>query len=247
MSAMPSRALRLGRRRAGESGMTLIELMVGLIVMTILSTMVLMGWFSLSRSYSFSISSNNARDDARLAMSRMAREIRDAERQQTVAEPQIVRARARWVEFYSTFNVAGNTSPTMAPRLVMYRLYSDGELWRFEDVDGVDGISGVSVGTSTEPWPANTWDLVEQTTGEGATLLISHVVNDVVPSASNPTALFRYGYYENDGTLVRDTNVYGNDSRSRIVSVEIHLLVDLNPAHSPIYADLLTTAELRNH
>jgi prepilin-type N-terminal cleavage/methylation domain-containing protein len=239
-------SLRVPRSRSGEAGMTLVELMIGLIIMSILSTMVLMGWFALSRSYSYSISSNNARDDARGAMSRMARELRDAERHQSVAEPQIVRARARWVEFYSTFNEAGNTSPTLAPHLVMYRLYPDGELWRFEDRDG-DGIENVSMGGSTEPWPANSWLVGEQLNGEGATLMIPHVVNDVVTSPSNPTPLFRYGYYETDGSLVQDSNVYGNDNRSRIVSVEIHLLVDLNPSHSPIYADLLTTAELRNH
>jgi hypothetical protein len=28
--------------------------------------------------------------------------------------------------------------------------------------------------------------------------------------------------------------------------VEIRLIVDLNPAHSPVYADLITTAQIRN-
>ena len=235
------------RSLRGQRGITLVELLIGLVIMSIISTMVLMGWFSLTSSYSYSVSSNNSRDMARQSLARMARELRDAERNQTVAGPQIARARARWVEFYTTFNEAGNTSPSLAPHLVMYRLYSNGELWRFEDRNENNVIDDVSVGTTSEPWPNNPWSLTEQTVGEGGTLLLEHVVNEVVPSAANPTPLFRYSYYGSDGSLVQDNNVYGDDNRSKIVSVEIHLLVDLNPQHSPIYADLQTTAQLRNH
>jgi hypothetical protein len=38
----------------------------------------------------------------------------------------------------------------------------------------------------------------------------------------------------------------GDTNRGAIMAVQIHLLVDLNPGHSPAYIDLLTTAQPRN-
>jgi hypothetical protein len=35
-------------------------------------------------------------------------------------------------------------------------------------------------------------------------------------------------------------------NRGSVIAVQIHLLVDLNPRHSPVYIDLVTTAQLRN-
>ena len=75
-SGVPVSALSSLRRRARDQrGLTLTELLIGMVVTGILSTMVLAGWFALSRSYSFSLSSNNAREDGRQTISRMAREI----------------------------------------------------------------------------------------------------------------------------------------------------------------------------
>ena len=72
------------------------------------------------------------------------------------------------------------------------------------------------------------------------------VVNDKVPSTGSPTPLFRYSYYRDDGVLVQDTTVLGAANRRKVVSVQFNLLVDLNPARSPIYTEFQTTAQLRN-
>ena len=77
-------------------------------------------------------------------------------------------------------------------------------------------------------------------------MLVKDVVNDKVPSVASPTPLFRYSYYGDDGVLVQDTTVVGAANRRKVVSVQFDLLVDLNPAHSPIYTEFLTTAQLRN-
>ncbi len=235
-----------GKRRA-QSGMTLVELLIGMTVTTVLTAMILVSWFALSRSYSYSIQSSEARDNARFALSRMAREIRDAENNPAVSETAIRRARARWIEFYTTFNESGNTDPTSTPHLVMFRLYPDQELWRYEDTDGSGTIANVS--ESVSDWPGlNVLNVSEQANGEGARMLCDHIVNDIVPSKTDPTALFEYARYDTTGSLYLEPVVLGNnaDNRQAIVSVQIHLLADVNPARSPTYADLQTTAQLRN-
>jgi prepilin-type N-terminal cleavage/methylation domain-containing protein len=229
-----------------ERGMTLIELLIGMTIMTVLTTMILMGWFSLSRSYSFTVASSDARDSGRQALSRMAREIRDAETNPSAAETSIVRARARWIEFYTTFNLAGSSSATTAPRLVLYRLYPNGQLWRFQSQPGETAIANVSL--NDNGWPSsNNFALDERLNGEGAMLMVDHAVNDSVPSSSSRTALFEYEQYGASGNVTLSPTVTGTASRAGIVAVQIHLLVDLNPSRAPVYADFQTTAQLRNN
>lgn len=231
-------------REDRQSGMTLIELLISMIIMSVITAMVLVSWFALSNSYSYSVSSSEARDTAREATARLEREIRDAESVSTTTEAALIRARPRTIVISTTFNIAGNASPSTVPHLVMYRLYPGGELWRFSDANGNGVIEGVDM--NADGWPGNPNLVGEQTAGEGARLLVKHVVNDKVPSATNPTPLFHYSYYRDDGELVQDTTVLGATSRRKVVSVQFNLLVDLNPAHSPIYTEFQTTAQLRN-
>lgn len=232
------------RRESAQRGMTLVELLVGMIIMSIITAMILVTWFALSRSYSHSATSNKARDLAREATARLERETRDAQSDPTTTEAALIHARARTIVVSTTFNRAGNEAPSTIPRLVMYRLYPNGELWRFFDADGDGAIAGVD--TSVDDWPANPYATAEQATGEGGRLLVKNVVNDRVPSTTSPTPLFHYSYYEIDGSLVQSTTVIGAADRRRVVSVQFNLLVDLNPTHSPIYTEFQTTAQLRN-
>jgi len=188
-------------------------------------------------------------------MSRMEREIRDAENRRDIAEVAILRARPWFVVLYTTFNKDGNDFLGTKPRLVMYRLYSDGELWRYHDADGDNILElrpGVSMEYTNETWPGLSSNTTERVTGEGAQLMTDDVVNMKVssvsglPSTTNPTPLFRYSYYNTDGSLSLDYSVTGTNYRQRIKSVEIHLLVDTNPEQSPVYTNLKTTAQLRN-
>lgn len=218
----------LPERLRGQRGMTLVELLVGIIVMGILSTLLLLTWFSLNNSYSFSVRSYEARDNARLAVSRMEREIRDMQGPRNGA-PAVQRANADWIAFYTTFNEVGNSDPELAPHLVAYRLYADGTLWRFED-----GTDGASYLTS------------EQAKGAGATLVLKNLVNataklpEVVP-------LFRYSsVVDEKGTIGFVDDVGDINARRAILGVQTHLMVDLNPGKAPIYVDFTTLAQLRN-
>ena len=237
--------LKHKRRRGGQqSGMTLVEVLVGMMIMSVITVMILVTWFALSRSYSYSATSNKTRDHAREALARMEREVRDAQINPDTSETALIRARPLTVVVSTTFNIAGNSDPGMVPRLVMFRLYPDGELWRFYDANNSGAIDNVDM--NSDDWPGNANPAAEQVNGEGARLLVKNVVNDKVPSTASPTSLFSYSYYEADGDLVQDTRVLGTENRRRVVSVQINLLVDLNPAHSPIYTELQTSAQLRN-
>lgn len=248
MSGRRTAALAGIRSAGGQRGMSLVELLVGMAIMGVITAMLLMSWFALSRSYSFSMQSNRARDDARQALSRMAREIRDAENPPAIVsttEVAIVRARARWIQFYTTFNAADAANPFSTPRLVMYRLYPDGELWRFADVNKNGTILNVAIPGVQDPWQLYTYNVAEQLSGEGAMLMCKNVINNSVPSVSNPTPVFMYSRYLSNGSLQLDPVVYSPD-RKEIVAVQIHMLVDINPKRAPTYVDLVTTAQLRN-
>jgi len=232
-------------RGRDQRGITLIELLAALSISLVISTLILISWFALSGSYANTTKRGKTGDWARVTSARMVREIRDTEQPPpTIAEVGLVRARPYYIVVYTTFNKDGNASAGTPPRLVMYRLYSDGELWRFHDADGDGSIDGVNI--TLESWPTITFPLAEQQTGEGAQLMVSDVVNGTTPSVASPTALFRYTGYDDDGTFVTATDVRGTTERSHIRAVEINLLLDMNPGKSPVYTHLRSTAQLRN-
>ena len=233
-----------GRSR-GQRGITLIELLAAMTISLVISSLILVSWFALSGSYANTTKRGKTGDWARVTTARMVREIRDVEQPPpAIAEVGIVRARPYYVVLFTTFNEAGNTSAALPPRLVMYRLYSNGELWRFHDADGSGSIAGVDI--TLESWPTITFPLDERTTGEGGQLMVENVVNGSNPSPDAPTALFTYASYDDDGTFDTAIDVRGTSERAQIRAAEINLLLDMNPGKSPVYAHLRATAQLRN-
>jgi type II secretory pathway pseudopilin PulG len=232
----------MSRRASDTRGMSLVELLLAMSVSLVITAMILVSWFALSRSYASTTKREKASDTTRFAMARMVREIRDVEQPPatvTSTEVAVVRARPYYVEVYTTFNRPGNQFADVKPRLVMYRLYSDGELWRFQDLDDPsDGIQGVAESAESG------FSLTEQTDGEGAQFMAANVVNETATSPA--TSLFTYIYYNDDGTLARVSDLRGTLNRAKIRAVEINLLLDLNPGKSPVYTHLRTTAQLRN-
>jgi hypothetical protein len=245
-----SRRLRLLSRRAARTagdqhGVTMLELLMAASISVILGGMIIATWWALTDSYASTVKRNKAIDSSRLAVARMEREIRDAEQPPaslTETEVAIMRARPYYIVLYTSFNKEGNEDYTSTPpRLVMYRLYSNNELWRFQDLDTPrDGIQNVDI-TLEDSFP-----LAEQDYGEGAQLMLSNIVNLETPDTSSPTPVFTYIYYNTIGGLDSANDVRGIDNRSRIRSVELNLLVDLNPGKSPVYTHMRTTAQLRN-
>jgi prepilin-type N-terminal cleavage/methylation domain-containing protein len=251
-----SAATNIRARLRSERAVTLLELLVVLIIASIVSTMVLMTWFALQKSFATTSTSDNQRDTARQAMAHLVREIRDTEAISSSTECAVVRSRAWWIEFTTTFNEAGNSNPSLTPHLVLYRLYQDGTLWRFEDVNLDGAIANVDLNVNDPAVPTRgagpSFNRQEETTGEGRQLISRNITNASVPyRGTNPanngtTALFEYSYVDDNGAYQLDPYVYQTDNRSRILGVQIHMLVDLNPERAPVYADLLTTVQLRN-
>ena len=76
-------------------------------------------------------------------------------------------------------------------------------------------------------------------------MLARDVVNKSVPSTASPTAIFTYGYRDGSGNFTTATTVT-SVNLTKIISVQIHLIVDANLAHAPSHADLQTTVRPRN-
>jgi len=108
-----------------QAGLTLIELLVVIVIGTVLSGALLLTWFSLNRSYSFTVRSSNAQDFARDSVARMGRELRDAEPKG--ADLAIVYADSDEISFTTTFNEQGNESRLVEPVLTRYHYVWDAE------------------------------------------------------------------------------------------------------------------------
>ena len=206
------------RTRESQAGISLIELLVSIIILSIVTTMVIMSWTSLQNSYSSTVKGADARNTARDAMERMRREIRDI--QSPVGQTGgITQAGANEIRFTTAFNDPGANGDG---RILLTRYY-----YSFD-------------GSKTP----DQWRLFRQRdtnndgsfTGDPTTVIARNVVNGVVPSAGSPTPVFEY--FGVDGTA---TSVL-----TEIATVQIRVISDLNPTHSPTYFDLVTTVQPRN-
>lgn len=214
---------RLAHR--SQSGITLIELLVSIIVMGILSTMIIGTWITLTNAYSFNSHSNTQRDFARQAISRMAREIRDAQAPLDGSTGTALKAvTSNQIQFYSTFNTAGAPDPASTPQLTRFILRG-GTIYR--EKPGPDGVfsTGPAVGD------------------EVSSPLIGNVVNaDLLPAAKD---VFTYYFYNLSGTLVPSSSSV-LPTPGVVQAIGINLYVDENPGRSPNYMDISTTVKPRN-
>lgn len=213
---------RFSRRR--QSGMTLVELLVAMLIMGILSAMIIGGWVTLTKAYSSTSRSNRQRDFANQAIARMAREIRDAQKIPAGTSAAFVRAYPSEIRFYSTFNTSTADNPTTTPRLTRFILKANpgtpdvGTIYR--ELSGTDGL----------------FDTTDD---------ISHrVVGDVVNLRTGDELFTYHAIDPLTGSMLQGmTTLVPAD---RIQTVSILLQVDLNPGKSPNYMDIETTVEPRN-
>lgn len=231
------RAVALHRRRGGDAGLTLVELVVSIGVLAVVSAMILVTWFALQDSYSFTSRSAKQREHARDAMSRMVREIRDSGgRTGGAAGSGIALATATRINFRSAFNDAeaanvgsdgSGDGPAYLPPLGGFYYEWDesrgyGTVYRWRDTDESDSRT-----------PADRVDV-----------LVEHVVNGETP-------VFEYTCLNtgSQASLPIGSPYTTTDPAdlTTIVSVQIHLRVDLNPGNSPEFLDLTSTAQPRNH
>ncbi len=206
------------KRHAGQRGLTLVELLISMAIMGVISTMLLVVWFSLQDSYAFTSRSDKSREFARDAAARMTREIRDIQAQAGVNAVVLAEADEFW--FYSAFNLP-NQLPTDKPRATRYTYDSaTNTIYRQRD---------------------RSTDANQSPIDEPKVAVATNVVNDEVSS----TPVFTYVVYDGLGNQVRSTSVTGA-AKQAILSVEIRVITDLNPGKSPNYFDLRTAAQPRN-
>lgn len=207
-----------------QAGLTLIELLVAISIMTIVSGMIITTWWALQSSYAHTSKSARAQETARDTMSRMVREIRDAQGQpagaQFAGHPPIQYATADEIRFTTAFNDPG----TGAGRILLIRYWYDSgdkKIYRQRDTN--------QNGTFDED--------------DRKDVLAVDIVNGEVPSSGDPTPLFQYQYLDAYGTVQSATSAADT---SKIRTVEIHIIADLDPGRSPQYMDLISTAQPRN-
>jgi len=216
-----------------EHGITLVELLVAMIVLGVVTTLLLVSWTSLQKSYAHSVKSNNARAEARDAMARMSREIRDAQPAAITSPPSspFTQAGPYEVTFYSAFNSSGvRADGSGMGALRLTRIYLD--------------TSG-GAAQKRIVWQRDTNDSGSFDGADRTIVLARDVVNSSVPSVGSPTPVFTYGYRDASGEYQATTSVPSADLGT-IVSVHIHLIVDANLVRAPAPADLQTTVLPRN-
>lgn len=218
---------RFSRRR--QSGMTLVELLVAMLIMGILSAMIIGGWVTLTKAYSSTSRSNRQRDFANQAIARMAREIRDAQKIPAGTSAAFVRAYPSEIRFYSTFNTSTADNPTTTPRLTRFILKANdgtpdvGTIYR--ELSGTDGF-------------------FEGEGGDTGGNISHRVVGDVVNLRTGDELFTYHAIDPLTGSMLQGmTTLVPAD---RIQTVSILLQVDLNPGKSPNYMDIETTVEPRN-
>jgi type II secretory pathway pseudopilin PulG len=225
-----------------------VELLVSMIILSIISTMLIVGWVNLQRAAAFSVSTNNARGTARDASARVTNELRgcqpttlptaDATATATPApQPPITSAGPWQATFYSSFNSLdegdeGDVGSGLdALRLTQIELVLGGgaqnTLWWRKDTDD-DG------------------------TFDRSNVLARDVVNESIADPSNGggttyTPIFRYAYRPTAGAPVQWTdNADGSLSLANVVAVRIRIIVDANSGRPPRAIDETTTVRLRN-
>ncbi|HEY5471663.1 MAG TPA: prepilin-type N-terminal cleavage/methylation domain-containing protein [Candidatus Limnocylindrales bacterium] len=226
-------------RRGSQHGITLIELLVAMIIMTVISTMLVGGWISLQRSYAFARAANTARGTARDALDRMASDLRASQPPTNVVGA---------TQFY----FAG-TSPYVcdAYHCVFYSAYNNFPA-AYGDAFGQVALTAIWLDTSgttaqkTLYWQRDTASPIGTLTSADRKIVLAQNVVNTSLSPARPI----FTYYFRDST----TGVYSHSpatsltssSVANLRSVQIELVVDANLSHTPTYVDLKTTVRPRN-
>jgi prepilin-type N-terminal cleavage/methylation domain-containing protein len=201
------------RTYSRQNGVSLVELLVGMVILTIVTAAIIMVWFVLQDSFSYSTKSSEQREAARDGVTLLARELRDV---QPLAinsgTPPILTAGPYRISFYTTFHDADAESPGAQAVKVVYTIEADGDR-----------------------------DALYRTIGDGEKRL---VVADVM-NQQDERPLFQYSYFNAWGQL-STTSELDATMTDRIQNIQIQLIIDVNPGHTPTEMRLTTTVQPRN-
>ena len=248
--------------RGSQTGVTLIEMLVSMIIMAVIGTMLVGGWISLQRSYAFARVTNSARATVRDALDRVSSEVRAA--QPPTADPLVTSPfylPATPPTQFSSGSPASACGPTTC---VFYSAYNNHAVG---DGAGLALAGTTPPGTSamrlTAIWldPSGTsaqkvLKLTRDTDNNGVltdpgdkTIVLARNVVNTAAGVNRPI----FTYYFRDATPASPT--YGQWSHSTTLTtatvanfrdVQIELVVDVNLAHTPTYVDVRTTVRPRN-
>jgi type II secretory pathway pseudopilin PulG len=228
------RQTRCGRPRAGQAGITLIELLVTMIILTVVSTMLVGGWISLQRAYAFTSADNLMRATARDAVDRISSEIRTAQPPTATSKTPFYFAGVTpyvcdgyHCVFWSAYNntgTASNSGTDGLGRVALTAIWLDSatrKLWWQRDTSG-NGVLG---------------DPADRTV-----LLAKNVVN-----AALSMPVFAYNFRDASGTYTQPQPPSLTSANVvTLVSVQVEVVVDTNVNHTPMHIDVRTTVEPRN-
>lgn len=228
-----------------QQGFTLIEIVITIAIMSVVTTMLVMVFINLQQAYSFAVSSDQARGDARSAMELMVTEIRDAQTPTSgpyAGQSPIIYATANDIRFYTSFATPGGTGAPVLTRF-RYRRNSSTGLWTLYCQRDSNGNNIIDSHDQSQ-------------------VLATDIVNHDPSGDGNQTDradMFTYTYYDTNGNLTSTGATYTSGgavatgttsvpsaSLATIDSVNIRVIADLNPGHAPAYLDLRSTVQPRN-
>jgi prepilin-type N-terminal cleavage/methylation domain-containing protein len=239
---------KLTRSAAGpQSGLTLMEMLVGMIIMAVISTMLVGGWISLQRSYAFTSVTNQARATARDALDHMESALRASQPPTTTDTTQFYLSPPR-ATLSSTYLSGSPASPCGPTTCVFYTTYnnqpgSDGTGWTRVQLTAIWLDTS---GTKAQ----KTLYLTRDSNNNGALeasdrkiVLARNVVNTA--SAIN-RSLFTYFFRDASSGAWSHASTLSSTSVPNLRSIQLEIVVDVNLSHTPTYVDLRTTVRPRN-
>ena len=227
----------------------MIELLVTISILAVLTTMILVSWFALQKSFAFSLKADDSRQAARDAVSRMTVAVRDAQDFQftysSETVPAISTAEPNKIVFNTSYQRTNNASvPTTATASGNHSVVEAAFVY-------VPSSSTPTNGAIYYVTDHNGNGLVDELASDtnvvaNGRVVVKNVVNSVRPPGSS-TPVFMYTYFADDGAVRQTSSIStAGVATSRIFSVQIHVLVDLDPSHAPVYMDIQSTAQPRN-
>jgi prepilin-type N-terminal cleavage/methylation domain-containing protein len=214
--------------RGSQSGITLIELLITMVILGVVTTMMIGGWISLQRAYAFASAKNNATAQARDAIDRISSEVRTAQGLTYTASPS---------PSTSTPFVVGSCEPNA---IAFYSAYNNASASLNSGQYGRDQLQLTSIWLDTggsSPQKTLWWQR-----GTRKIKLASNVVNTV---AAINKPIFKYNVLDGSGNIIQATSLTSANVAS-LVSVQIEVITDANLTHTPTFVDLMTTVEPRN-
>jgi type II secretory pathway pseudopilin PulG len=229
--------------RRSQSGITLIELLITMVILTVVTTMLVGAWISLQRAYAFTSAKNNATAQSRDAIDRISSEVRTAQGRVYTASPS---------PSTSTPFVVGGTSPYVcdANAITFYSAYNNPSASLQSGQYGRDQLRLTSIwldtaGSSPQKtlyWQRDTNNSDTLDSGDRKVKLAINIVN-TVPAINRP--VFTYNVLNSSGNVVPATSLTASNVAS-LVTVQVNIIADANIAHTPTFVDLMTTVEPRN-